>query len=576
MENRKKLEMLRAMLGRPENRYCVDCRAEGPTWASINLGIFLCLDCAGIHRSLGTHISKVRSVTMDTWLPEWVKFMSAVGNARANSYWEMNNKFGEKLSSRADGSTRAKFIRAKYEEKKWYGIPSSVPQQPVKPVSASSASAPSSGVALRSASPPTQVKNNSAFVKSMFQGLEEADQPTPLTTSTFTPPPQPEPKSLPPKSQPTQNFLISANVNPSPSQPAQPEQKKKAPRRVFGSPWVKRDAYTPTPDPVVASKPVLTQTVSAPAPLQSEGNDLFDGLDVNEKKESEKKSNGYSFANLLDDDDQPEAAAASSSTANNDLSDTLQKATISGTSSGFEFLGGGEEQHEPKSKKEDGFEFLGGADATKEEAQVAANGAANGEADGEANGFDFLGGEGGETSAHPEEDGGAFGFLDTTPTKPPTSQPSESFNFLGKASPAQPSHPSAQPGEFKGFSLEAEESVPSKPSLETSGGNGFGFLGSDVGGYSGSGSQGGESTGENANGFGFLDNGAEKSVSPANPEPSNANGSGSGGFNGFTITDANEDEDEEDDNGGGFGFLNKTTATAGEAQRNSDPFAGLI
>ena len=33
------------------------CR--GPRWASVNLGIFICMECSGIHRSLGVHISKV-------------------------------------------------------------------------------------------------------------------------------------------------------------------------------------------------------------------------------------------------------------------------------------------------------------------------------------------------------------------------------------------------------------------------------------------------------------------------------------------------------------------------------------
>lgn len=45
---------------------------SGPRWASWNLGIFLCIRCAGIHRNLGVHISKVKSVNLDTWTPEQV------------------------------------------------------------------------------------------------------------------------------------------------------------------------------------------------------------------------------------------------------------------------------------------------------------------------------------------------------------------------------------------------------------------------------------------------------------------------------------------------------------------------
>lgn len=54
-------------LDAPGNDKCADCGARKPKWASINLGIMLCIECSGIHRSLGVHISKVRSVTLDDW-----------------------------------------------------------------------------------------------------------------------------------------------------------------------------------------------------------------------------------------------------------------------------------------------------------------------------------------------------------------------------------------------------------------------------------------------------------------------------------------------------------------------------
>ena len=45
----------------------------GPDWASINLGILVCIECSGIHRSLGVHVSKVRSLTLDKWEEQTVK-----------------------------------------------------------------------------------------------------------------------------------------------------------------------------------------------------------------------------------------------------------------------------------------------------------------------------------------------------------------------------------------------------------------------------------------------------------------------------------------------------------------------
>ena len=59
-----------------------------PRWASWNLGVFICIRCSGIHRGMGTHISKVKSVDLDTWTDEQLQSVLKWGNARANKYWE--------------------------------------------------------------------------------------------------------------------------------------------------------------------------------------------------------------------------------------------------------------------------------------------------------------------------------------------------------------------------------------------------------------------------------------------------------------------------------------------------------
>ncbi|KAI4322886.1 hypothetical protein L6164_022537 [Bauhinia variegata] len=111
--NAKHKKILEGLLKLPENRECADCKAKGPRWASVNLGIFICMQCSGIHRSLGVHISKVRSATLDTWLPEQVAFIQSMGNEKANSYWEAE------LPPNYDRVGIENFIRAKYEDKRW-------------------------------------------------------------------------------------------------------------------------------------------------------------------------------------------------------------------------------------------------------------------------------------------------------------------------------------------------------------------------------------------------------------------------------------------------------------------------
>ncbi|CAG8499105.1 13175_t:CDS:2 [Ambispora leptoticha] len=72
------------------NSICADCGARKTEWCSINLGVILCIECSGIHRSLGTHISKVRSLTLDTisYTPDLIEQIKMLGNARSNAIWE--------------------------------------------------------------------------------------------------------------------------------------------------------------------------------------------------------------------------------------------------------------------------------------------------------------------------------------------------------------------------------------------------------------------------------------------------------------------------------------------------------
>uniref|UniRef100_A0AAY4C858 Arf-GAP with coiled-coil, ANK repeat and PH domain-containing protein n=1 Tax=Denticeps clupeoides TaxID=299321 RepID=A0AAY4C858_9TELE len=114
-------QALEEVQGIPGNGFCCDCGESGPDWASINLGITLCITCSGIHRSLGVHFSKVRSLTLDSWEPELIKLMCELGNTAINRIYEarideMTIKKPHPSSPRQD---KESWIRSKYVEKKF-------------------------------------------------------------------------------------------------------------------------------------------------------------------------------------------------------------------------------------------------------------------------------------------------------------------------------------------------------------------------------------------------------------------------------------------------------------------------
>ncbi|OLN85994.1 UBA domain-containing protein 3 [Colletotrichum chlorophyti] len=97
------------------NNFCADCQARNPAWASWSLGVFLCMRCAAIHRKLGTHISKVKSLSMDSWSNEQVENMKKVGNVRSNQIYNPDNKKPPvPVDADEADSAMERFIRSKY------------------------------------------------------------------------------------------------------------------------------------------------------------------------------------------------------------------------------------------------------------------------------------------------------------------------------------------------------------------------------------------------------------------------------------------------------------------------------
>ncbi|XP_032262765.1 arf-GAP with coiled-coil, ANK repeat and PH domain-containing protein 2 isoform X6 [Halichoerus grypus] len=125
----------------PGNASCCDCGLADPRWASINLGITLCIECSGIHRSLGVHFSKVRSLTLDTWEPELLKLMCELGNDVINRVYEAKvEKMGIKKPQPGQRQEKEAYIKAKYVERKFvdkYSVSSSPSEQEKRMISKS-------------------------------------------------------------------------------------------------------------------------------------------------------------------------------------------------------------------------------------------------------------------------------------------------------------------------------------------------------------------------------------------------------------------------------------------------------
>jgi len=133
---------VRRLLKKKENKLCMDCSKPNPKWASLIvvpsahggfegpyaanyfIGGFCCLECSGAHRRLGTHISFVRSVELDSLKENEVKALELGGNSKVNSIFEgkLSNLTGSKPDSTSGQKAREAFIREKYEKKRCLNI----------------------------------------------------------------------------------------------------------------------------------------------------------------------------------------------------------------------------------------------------------------------------------------------------------------------------------------------------------------------------------------------------------------------------------------------------------------------
>ncbi|KAI9437023.1 ArfGap-domain-containing protein [Lactarius indigo] len=275
--------ILRELVKRPENRVCSDCKHNGS-------GVFLCIRCSGIHRGMGTHISKVKSIDLDAWTPEQMENIQKWGNRLANLYWEAHLKPGHIPPDHKVES----FIRSKYESRRWAldGPPPSDPaalegSSTTAEVDSQSQPSPLPGSISSHTDPPHRQPSAPAItpavtarhsqprqlLSTQYARGHVTPQPTP-TQTTPAPAPAPPSASAPSASAP-ENDLFSLDfhappVDPTPAASAQKKDTKQDILSLFSapaahSPW----AQAPVTQPQSQALPPFSNTTAAPSPVPS-------------------------------------------------------------------------------------------------------------------------------------------------------------------------------------------------------------------------------------------------------------------------------------------------------------------
>ncbi|KAI0039122.1 ArfGap-domain-containing protein, partial [Auriscalpium vulgare] len=231
---------------KPGNDACADCRTRNPRWASHNLGIFICVNCASIHRKIGTHITKVKSLTLDTWSKEQVENMRQNGNIKSNAHYNPNEIRHPPPTNMVDSerdSELEKFIRDKYEYKRFISRSAIVAQHLGPSRSAASVRSNTSGSSSGSVPPPTR------------------SQTVPMKGPGAALPSPPSSATLAARAVPSRSFTSAAQ--PQPPQPAQPP-------KPAGGVWDDLVALqSPSQPPSNSSLPLQYQSTTMAQPFRS-------------------------------------------------------------------------------------------------------------------------------------------------------------------------------------------------------------------------------------------------------------------------------------------------------------------
>ncbi|KAJ5315992.1 hypothetical protein N7476_006299 [Penicillium atrosanguineum] len=291
------------------NKWCADCGSSSKVeWVSINLGIVLCIECSGIHRSLGTHISKIRSLTLDvhSFSNDIVEILLQIGNRVSNMIWEATLDQSVKPSAGSTREQRLKFITAKYVDRSYVEHLPSPRSRFATPDETLLASIKRNdiqgvlyGIALRAN---TNVADRSRNTHAVFLALAAADPASPGSTPTTPISSRPAPKAIP---FPVAELLVQNGADIPPQPPSIP---LSSVAQLYLSQRTSRaSAFTPpTPGPVPGKVTVADSLGSLPT-IRASGKDStssssaqpsssLDSKEKEKEKLSKRGSAGARFA----------------------------------------------------------------------------------------------------------------------------------------------------------------------------------------------------------------------------------------------------------------------------------------